>query len=60
MDPSNRIRLDGYALLPAFTSIGFDQLVMGTNRLEPGKNLLKDMVTIKWMCKLGRPLYVPE
>ena len=56
-DPSNRIRLVGHTLLPAFTSLGFDLLARGL--VKRNKQLIKEMVTDEWMCRLGRPLYVP-
>ena len=54
-DPSRRVVEHHLKLLPPIPEISFDDLAF---RAIAGTITLSDVVSTKWICHLGRPLYV--
>ena len=54
-DPSNRVRDAILLTLDPITEISFDDLAPNS---PPDAVTLGEVVEMKWMCHLGRPLYV--
>jgi hypothetical protein len=54
-DPSNRVRDASSPTLDPITEISFDDLAFSA---LPGTVTLEQVVEMRWICHLGRPLYV--
>ncbi|KAG6894184.1 hypothetical protein C0992_007173 [Termitomyces sp. T32_za158] len=55
LDPSARVKKHVFKTIPPFTEIGFNQLAV--KKVGKDEHLLRDMVSIEWMCQFGQPLF---